>query len=258
MLVFFRAALLALSCCCAAARAEDVALRVAYEDKDTPDYAGAAAPAPPHPAALLAMLGQLRGRIPELRLVLSRKPWPRCLSDLESGAADAVLAGSATPQRLALGALPMRAGRPDRRYRLASRSYSLYKRKDAALAWDGRRFRDLEGRLGVMRGYAIGADLNALGIPVSEVDLQENAFRMLLAGRLGGVVQLSAEADHLLAGNAEFGRIAKVAPPVAVKDYYLLISRGFQAEHPRLARRIWAALAEMRRAEARRLAPKRR
>lgn len=254
MLVFLRLALLALACCCAAARAQDVEFRVVYEDKDSPDYAGAAASAPRHPGALLAMLGRLPGHIPELRLVFSRKPWPRCLSDLESGSADAVLAGSATPQRLALGALPMRAGRPDRRYRLASRSYSLYKRKDTALAWDGRRFSDLDGRLGVMRGYAIGADLNALGVPVSEVDLQENAFRMLLAGRLGGVAQLSAEADQLLAGSAEFGRIAKVGPPIAVKDYYLLINRQFQAEHPQLARRIWAALAAMRRAESRRRA----
>ncbi|MDC8760573.1 substrate-binding periplasmic protein [Janthinobacterium fluminis] len=251
MLACLRIALLAL--CLSTAQAQPVQLRVAYEDKDTPDHAGASTVVPEHPGILVEMIGQLEQRIPNLLVTYSRKPWARCLAELEAGNADAVFASSVSPERMKIGVFPMRDGKADRQYRIDTKAYNLYKLKDTALDWDGKRFLHQRGKIGAMRGYAIVAELQKMGVAVSEVDRQENAFRMLLLGRLDGFAQLSAEGDYMRNNNPEFAGIVKVAQPIMVKDYYLQISHQFHAANPKLAQEIWKTLAAIRQAESERL-----
>jgi polar amino acid transport system substrate-binding protein len=250
-----RIALLALPLWLPVAQAQPgpVELRVVYEDKDTPDHTGASLLVPDNPGILVEMVGQLPSRVPNLRVSFSRKPWSRCLAELEAGTADAVFASSVNPERMKIGAFPMKDGKEDRHYRIDTKSYSLYKLKDAPIDWDGARFSNVKRSVGAMRGYAIIANLKKMGVPVSEVDRQENAFRMLLAGRLDGFVQLGTEGDYSLKAHPEFKHIVKVAPPVATKDYYLQISHQFQADNPALTLAIWKALAAIRQAESERL-----
>jgi polar amino acid transport system substrate-binding protein len=253
MLARCRIALLTLPLWPSLARARAVVLRVAYEDKDTPDHPGAGASMPENPGIVVEMVAQLEKRIPNVRVTFLRKPWSRCLAELAAGSVDAVFTSSFSHERMKLGAFPMKNGKDDRHYRIDTKSYSLYKLKDAPIGWDGNRFSNVHTSVGAMRGYAIVADLKRMGVPVSEVDQQENAFRMVLAGRLDGFVQLGMEGDSSLKSHPEFQRVVRVAPPVATKDYYLQISHQFQAEHPELTLEIWKALAAIRQAESERL-----
>ncbi len=239
--------------CTILAQAEVVTFRVAYEDKDTPDHTGASELIPDDPGISVELIKLIETRVPNLRISFSRKPWLRCLAELESGAADGIFASSFKQERLKIGVYPMKDGKDDRSYRLDTKSYSLYKLKDAAVSWDGSRFSQLKQDIAAMRGYAIVDDLKKMGVAVSEVDKSENAFRMLLAGRIDGFAQLTEVGDYTLKKDPSFQRIVKVTPPIVVKDYYLQISHRFQARYPELTLTIWKTLAELRQTEMERL-----
>ncbi|MBJ7311087.1 substrate-binding periplasmic protein [Rugamonas sp. CCM 8940] len=235
------------------AGAQGVEFHVAYEDKDSYDHTGNGAVMPDEPGVVVELVDLVQQRLPELRLRYSRKPWARCLAELEVGAVDAVFSSSFKPERLAIGVYPMHKGQVDRRFRIDSKTYSLYTKRPSTLAWDGSGFGKRSPALIALRGYAIVDDLRKQGLTVNEVNSPEDAFRMLLAGRADGFVHLTEFADYKLKKNRDFAAIAKSGPPVAVKDYYLQISHRFHNEHPALAQRIWNTLREVRQSDSERL-----
>lgn len=240
------------------ARAQTVEFRVVYEDKDSRDHTGTVEVPTENPGITVELIGMLASRIPELKIVFGRRPWARCLLELETGLADAIFASSFRPERQKLGLYPMGAdGQPDRRLRIDTRTYSLYKRSDSPLKWDGRQITPEKYEIVAMRGYAIVEDMRKLGMQVTEVDRSDIAFKMLGAGRIDGFAQLSDVADYTLKRRPELGRdIVKVIPALAAKDYYMQISHQFNARYPELPMRIWKALAELRRTEHERLTQK--
>lgn len=242
----------------AAWAAEPVTLRVAYEDKDSRDHTGTAEVPTENPGITVELIAMLETRIPDLKVVFVRRPWVRCLLELETGLSDATFASSFRPERMKIGLYPMTAeGQPDRRYRIDTRTYSLYKLRDAPLDWDGRQITPDKYEIVAMRGYAIVDDLRKIGVPVTEVDRSDIAFKMLVAGRIDGFAQLSDVADYTLKRRPELGReVVKLTPPLAVKDYYMQISHQFNARHPGMAQRIWKVLAELRQSEHERLTAK--
>lgn len=55
------------------------------------------------------------------------------------------------------------------------------------------------------------------------------------------------QARHVLQQNPDtFSRVVARDPALATKHYYILISKGFYAKHPKIAEQIWDALAELR------------
>ena len=240
----------------APAMAQVAELRVCYEEKDTHDHTGEGAAVPDNPGVLVELVSMVQLRVPNLRISFLRRPWVRCLIELEVGRVDAVFSSSFKPERLKMGVYPMRDGKDDRRYRIDSKFYSLYKLVEAPLEWDGTLFTNGVQTVLAMRGYAIVDDLKKMGMPVTEVTSSEGAFRMLLAGRADGFAQLSDVGDYILKKNADFARIVKVTPPITTKDYYLQLSHQFHGSHPELAQKIWKALGELRQSETERLVAK--
>lgn len=250
-----RALVLCLAMTASLAHAQVVELRVAFEDKDTYDHTGAGTAIPDNPGVAVEMVAMLPSRVPRLKIQFSRKPWARCLAELEAGAVDAVFSSSFKPERTKMGVYPMRDGKDDRRFRIDTKTYSLYRLIDSPLHWDGKRF-SFPPRLVAMRGYAIVDDLRKMDIQVNEISSSEDAFRMLLAGRADGLAQLSDVGDYVLRKNPVFARIVKVSPPLASKDYYLQFSHQFQQKYPELVTEAWKALADIRQGEHERLTAK--
>jgi polar amino acid transport system substrate-binding protein len=236
--------------------AEPVEFRVAYEDKDTPDHTGSGDFIPEDPGILVELVKQIQGRVPNLRILFSRRPWARCLSELEAGTADAVFSSSFKPERLKIGVYPMKDGKEDRTYRIDTKSYSLYKLRESSVEWDGSRIGNVKSEVAAMRGYAVVDDLKKMGVTVREVNNSESGFRMLMAGRVDGFAQLTEVGDYTLKKYPAFSGVVRLSPPLVVKDYYLQISHPFQAKYPELTLAIWKALADIRRTELERLTAK--
>ncbi len=93
------------------AGAQGVEFHVAYEDKDSYDHTGNGTVVPDDPGIVVELVDLVQQRLPELRLRYSRKPWARCLAELEVNAVDAVFSSSFKPERMAIGVYPMHKGR---------------------------------------------------------------------------------------------------------------------------------------------------
>ena len=238
------------------AHAELVEFRVAYEDKDTPDHTGSGDSIPQDPGILVELVRQIQPRVPNLRISFSRRPWARCLTELESGETDAIFSISFKPERLRIGVYPMKDGKDDRTYRIDTKSYSLYALRGSMVQWDGARLANVKTEVAALRGYAVVDDLRKLGVTVREVNNSDSALKMLQAGRVDAFAQLTEVGDYTLKKSPAFGNVVKLNPPIVVRDYYLQVSHQFQARHPELTLAIWKALADARRTELDRLTAK--
>lgn len=171
-------------------------------------------------------------------------PWMRCLLKTSTGDMDGAVAASFRPERLRVGAYPMREGKPDTARRLMRNRYLLYRRKgDGSVRWDGQRLQ-VAGMVGVQTGYSITAKLRELGASVSQAQrLPGPLLTALLAGNLRAVALPAGEGRRLLAGNPVYAQHLEALPlPLEEKDFYLVPSWPFQRRHPALTERLWQAL----------------
>jgi polar amino acid transport system substrate-binding protein len=67
----------------------------------------------------------------------------------------------------------------------------------------------------------------------------------LAIGRLSGAVLQTVTGDQLLRSDA-FPTLERVDPPVAIKDYYLVISKTYAHDNPVLTEKLWENIAELR------------
>lgn len=237
-------------------QAEVKELVIAYEDKEQPPYyLGNTDEIPAdYPGLAVELVQLLETKLPEISITLVRAPWSRCLSGLANNQYDGIFNASYQESRLEIGWYPTldgsHAGPLDAFKRITRIRYSLYRRVDSSLRWDGQHFigsaEALEG-IAAPRGYSIVQDLQARGLSVQEVPGTQNALLMLLLGRVEAAVLQEVTADAQMAEFAErYRNVIKEPRPVEEKDYFLMLSHRLVDSDPELAQRIWSALAEIR------------
>ncbi len=178
-------------------------------------------------------------------------PWKRCLEQLKANQVGGAFAVSFNRERMALGAYPgVAPGAPDPRADTSKRmhidTYMLVRRRGSALEWDGKAFRNLDGRIGFQLGYSVGDFLRAQGVTVDEGSQRSDELaQKLIAGRLAGAALGGGDAERLMRG--PYGKRLEVLPvPLIEKPYYLVLSGALVANQPQLAARLWDAIEEVR------------
>jgi polar amino acid transport system substrate-binding protein len=198
---------------------------------------------PVKPGLTIEML-RMAGEQANVPIALSRTPWRRGLYLIETGQADAIFASSFVEERLRYGVYPMKDGHPDTRRKLFDQSYRLYVRAGSGVGWDGRALTNLHAPVGATTGYAVVPVLRAMGVEVVEEPSHLANLRELVAGRIDAYAELDTHVRPLLRSlPAEFGGIIELSPPVLSKPYYLMFSRIFYVRAPKIAERIWDAIA---------------
>jgi len=116
------------------------------------------------------------------------------------------------------------------------------------LNWDGVAFSHLSKAIGTTRGFSVIADLKRLGAEVSdESDSMRTDFDNLLLGRLDGIAALALNAKIYLKERPDIAeQVVRLDPPIATKDYYLLLSHSFVTANPNAAEAFWNAVAAAR------------
>jgi polar amino acid transport system substrate-binding protein len=172
-------------------------------------------------------------------------PWKRCLEQLKANEVDGAFAVSFNPERLVLGAYPG-GERADPGRRMHVDRYLLVRRKGSRVDWDGKAFRNLDGRVGFQLGYSVGEFLRAQHVPVDEGSQQSDELaQKLIAGRIAAAAMGGGDAVRLMRG--PLGRELEVAPtPLVEKAYYLVLSHKFAGSQPALAARIWDTIEQVR------------
>lgn len=182
-----------------------------------------------------------------LRIERHVAPRRRCLEEIKSGASDA-MASAYSPQRAETAVFPMVGGSIDASKALGVMTYYIYRRTGTQIDWDGRRFKDLgSGRLGVQSGFIFLIDrLTQLGVAYDDgAKALEPTLSKLAAGRVEGVVGMMEEADQLIATRfpGQMERTGKVFEQTPV---YLMVSRQFYEQNPKLTERFWQVLRNYR------------
>jgi polar amino acid transport system substrate-binding protein len=73
-------------------------------------------------------------------------------------------------------------------------------------------------------------------------------------GRIAAVAHQGLVADLYLESTG-MQQIEKIYPPLSTKNYFLMLSHGFVAEHPELAYRLWTRISEIRDSKTREVLP---
>ncbi|WP_430457006.1 amino acid ABC transporter [Rheinheimera sp.] len=222
-----------------------VALRFCYEDKPLePYYRGHGAQVPKdYPGATIEHLYQLTAAIPGVSLTLERLPWKRCLSKLQAGETDALVA-SYRPEREDIGNYPMLDGKPDPSRAFSEHHTCLVKKADSQWTWDGERVQGIDS-LVVARplGYAPlivpGPQQVSMHYTLSgTMDLD-----LLQAGRIHAVTTLCKIAGQAVVSSviSDLG-LQVLQPPLHSNTGYLVFSKQFSERHPQLSAALWREL----------------
>jgi polar amino acid transport system substrate-binding protein len=172
-------------------------------------------------------------------------PWKRCLAQLKANQMDGAFAVSFSQERLELGAYPGGL-KPDPERRLHVDRYLLVRRKGSRVDWDGKAFRNLDGRVGFQLGYSVGDFLRRQGVLVDEGSQRsDELLQKLLSGRVEAAALGGGDTLRLVRGRlAE--QLEVVPAPLLEKPYFLMLSHDFVRREPQLAERIWNTIAEVR------------
>lgn len=178
-------------------------------------------------------------------------PWKRCLEQLKANQVGGAFAVSFNRERMALGAYPgVAAGMPEPRADASKRmhidTYVLVRRRGSRLDWDGKKFLNLDGKIGFQLGYSVGDFLRAQGVSIDEGSQRADELaQKLIAGRLAGAALGGGDTARLMRG--PFGAQLEVLPlPLIEKPYYLVLSHALAAARPQLVARLWEAIEQVR------------
>jgi len=199
----------------------------------------------------MLMLAAVEERL-ALRILVERQPWRRCLQSLRDNLVDGAFKASFSPERQEFAHYPLRDGQLDEDRRMLTESYHLYRRKGAAVLWDGQNLRSGERPVGAQAGFSIVPWLQAKGVKVDDGTRQAEAvLTKLVRERVDAAALQTQQAEHLIRKRPEWAAlIERLEPPLVAKPYYLVLSRALVARDAALAERLWDAVGAVRESPA--------
>lgn len=223
----------------------DTRFRFCYEDKPLPPFfMGSGYQVPDRrPGIIIELMRLLQQQMPNLKIQFARAPWSRCIQRLKHGDYDGVISNFSAA-RMTLGVFPMKDKQPDLSRAISQTSYCLYYDQHKKLNWDGQQFISTSNLpLAVPKGYSITALLEQRKQSYQEVQSSQQAFKLLLHGRVSAVSTLCEVGDTLLnQQQGKFQDIQRNHPVLESKYAYLLVSKSFFANYPQLVQQMWEIL----------------
>ncbi|MDX5407247.1 MAG: amino acid ABC transporter [Chromatiaceae bacterium] len=216
-----------------------VTLRFCYEDKQLlPYYAGNSTEIPAQPGATIEHLRRATTAA-GLTLELVRRPWLRCLQQLEDNNVDALVAAY-DENRAHYTRYPTQPdGLPDPSRAINQLGLCL------AYRFDNR----LEEKISSQSAITVSRPLGYRPIPfpantaLVPAHSPEHALELVVSGRVDATTVL-CQLNGINAKEQHINRIPVLLlyPPLYQSDGYLMLSQRFYQQYPQLAERLWQAL----------------
>ncbi len=233
--------------CAGAASADDLALHLAYSDKESALFLVGDGPTIPEKPGIAIEMVEKAAAACQVAVSFARYPGGRLLALSAEEALDGVVMLSFTRDRLAFAAYPMKGDAADPDFQIASLSYAFYVRADSDVTWNGMEITGLTKPIGANFGWSIVEDLKKDGLAVEPAKDTANNFNKLLGGRIDAVATHVTIGDAYLAHNGLTGKVKRLEPPISTKPYYLVLSRPWHDQHPDAAQCLWQSIADQRR-----------
>ena len=181
----------------------------------------------------------------DLKFDYQSMPWKRCLEQVKANEVGGAFAVSFNHSRAQMGAFPGGLA-PDASKRMHVDRYFLVRRKGSRVHWDGKRFANVNGAIGVQLGYSVAEFLRGHQLQVDEGSQRVGELaQKLVAGRIAAAAVGGSDADMLKQG--PLAPHMEVLPiPLVEKPYFLMLSNALVKSQPRLAERIWDAVETVR------------
>ncbi|MEJ6473233.1 amino acid ABC transporter substrate-binding protein [Pseudoalteromonas piscicida] len=213
-------------------------VRFCYEDKHAPPFIHEAGQTMPdsNPGITIEIVKQLDGLLEYVDITYTRKPWSRCLHELQNGKVDAVVA-SYRKSREAFMAYPKKAdGGIDNQYAINRIGSCLLKSKTnkAEITLDT----PLE--LAIPRGYAIREGLPKQ-FAVFETDSLENAIALVEQDLLDATVGLCQIGNMPVTLSPPFDKLEALYPPIEISFGFMAFSKQFYQNYPEKTWQVWRA-----------------
>jgi polar amino acid transport system substrate-binding protein len=220
-------------------------LEFAYAHQVSSPYITEAGPNEPLPGLAVEIIAHAAA-VHGCKTKFVRRPGKRVLAEVAASEHTGALMFSYSPERQKSTVFPLdAAGKVDSERRLARLHYYLYRMSDGKLEWDGKRFRNLQGAIGVNLGYAVVADLQALGAKVEEVPTTAQNLEKLRLGRIAAYAMHDFGVEAALRA-PQYAKVERMPIALSVRDYYLTFAPRFYRDNKALAERIWDELPRSR------------
>ncbi len=211
----------------------------------------------PHPPYLTPDGGGLIGRLVsqaarDAGVALSYRPasLARCRAEVALGTVHGFPMAPYMPAALPFARYPMRDGLPDASRAVAQLRIMLYRRRGAAVSWDGKRIEGLRRPVLIAAGsVAIQDKLDALQVATDNnarsIDVN---FAKIMAGRGELTAGFEEEGKRLLRLPQYAGNIEMLPQPLQEGTYYLVVSRSFYAGNDAAVEKLWDAIGRLNQA----------
>ncbi|WP_419147657.1 substrate-binding periplasmic protein [Pseudoalteromonas 'SMAR'] len=213
-------------------------VRFCYEDKDAPPFihgAGLKVPAS-NPGLSIELVQTIDALVPEVKFEYVRKPWNRCLHELQQGKVDAVLA-SYRQERESFMTYPKNSdGSLAEQYAVNRIGSCLLQHKQNVAPLNVNK----RLRLAIPRGYAVKGLLPS-NYSILDTDSLPQAIRLVEQGLLDATVGLCQIGNMAIELAPAFAQLKAVYPPLEVSYGFVSFSRQFYGQYQDASRLIWQA-----------------
>lgn len=211
-----------------------------YENKEFyPHFTGNSLSVPKEsPGASIEILQALDKALPEIIIDFHRMTWPRCLKALGVNAMQAVI-GSHNKERESFGQYPRINGELATELAYSEITTCLVYHQDVPVVFNGDEYIFGDGArptLAIPRGYSMVKILKRQGFAIYETDTAPLAHDLLINKRVEA--SISACDYQLLPEEIIINPV-----PLKAQYGYLILSKAFVKQHPKLSEKIWATLA---------------
>lgn len=216
-------------------------LNVCVEDADYTPYINLE-----NEGALSYLLNQAAAEV-GLSVRYHHRPWRRCLSMVQYGAYDAVMAVSWTADRAKVLAFPLDAhGQPREEDQIWLGDYSVFVHKDSALTWDGELFSGLKTGLGTPRGYVSEQRLKQLNaLAPSSIPLDQGLSLVSLTRLDGYIVERQIGVHAARVAKIE-ARLKILPTPFIQLPWYVAFSPDYYTNNSAKVEQLWRSLGIIR------------
>ncbi|UTW60132.1 transporter substrate-binding domain-containing protein [Kordiimonas sp. SCSIO 12603] len=169
--------------------------------------------------------------------------WQRCLSEARKGNYDVIVSAAYRPERAADFYYPLGAEAGEiSPYRIIQASYALVTRR--GYVWDGIRD-NLPHPVGLPKGYSNALELEETGVKAVYAERYSQLFRMLLRGRLNGIIVLEPAARIYLLDEDYRNKLIVQPAIYSSKSYYLIVSKKGKLALEQ-AKMLWSEVKSIR------------
>ena len=213
-------------------------VRFCYEDKDAPPFIhGKGLKVPQtNPGLSIELVQTIDAQVSGVKFEYVRKPWNRCLHELQQGRVDAVLA-SYRKERESYMAYPRNSdGSLAKQYAVNRIGSCLlqHKQNDAPLNLN----KSL--RLAIPRGYAIKGVLPS-NYSILETDSLPQAVRLVEQGLMDATIGLCQIGNMAIELSPAFAKLKAMYPPLEVSYGFISFSRQFYRQYQGASMQVWQA-----------------